>query len=75
MANMSYCRFRNTRSDLGDCLEALNEKEELSRDEARAAKRMFKDMLNFCEEHDIIANYDEDAIESMIDRLIEADEE
>ena len=25
MANMSYCRFENTSSDLEDCLEALRE--------------------------------------------------
>ena len=25
MANMSYCRFRNTLTDLRDCLEALRE--------------------------------------------------
>ena len=25
MANMSYCRFRNTLSDLRDCIDALND--------------------------------------------------
>lgn len=46
MANMSYCRFQNTASDLRDCVEALEElvndpeAEPLSRDEADAADWM-----------------------------------
>ena len=36
MANMSYCRFRNTEIDLEDCLDALNMQEELSREEFEA---------------------------------------
>ena len=27
MANMSYCRFENTARDLGDCVDALNNRE------------------------------------------------
>jgi hypothetical protein len=33
MANMSYCRFQNTVTDLMDCLEALNEQEIASEEE------------------------------------------
>ena len=44
MANMSYCRFENTKSDLADCVEALEEiaydGEEISRREWEYAKRM-----------------------------------
>lgn len=42
MANMSYCRFQNTVTDLRDCYEALGEKDisELSTEELRAAKRL-----------------------------------
>lgn len=47
MANMSYCRFHNTASDLADCAAALDETdrdgdeaEPLSRDEAQALKRL-----------------------------------
>ena len=35
MANMSYCRFHNTRLDLEDCIDALRNEERLSSDEAR----------------------------------------
>ena len=46
MANMSYCRFRNTSLDLADCvntLEYLRDGEEgpLSIEEMLAAKRMY----------------------------------
>lgn len=51
MANMSYCRFQNTQGDLRDCVDALGD--ELSKDEARAARRMYK----LCQ--DFIANVDE----------------
>lgn len=30
MANMHYCRFQNTHNDLLDCLDALNDEEELT---------------------------------------------
>lgn len=35
MSNMSYCRFRNTKNDLRDCLNALTDND-LSREEHRA---------------------------------------
>lgn len=51
MANMSYCRFRNTLQDLQDCSNALQEiidncgidedGEKLSFDERRAASNMY----------------------------------
>lgn len=62
MANMSYCRFRNTRSDLLDCIDTLNDEEELSVEEASAARKMLRDILDFCLDHEIIENYDENAI-------------
>ena len=42
MSNMSYCRFQNTRLDLRDCKEALDdgEFESLSGEELHAAKRL-----------------------------------
>lgn len=45
MSNMSYCRFRNTLSDLQDCEEALEEvgipsDDALSTEEARAAVQL-----------------------------------
>lgn len=53
MANMSYCRFENTYSDLADCVGALKECEELSNSERKYAKWM-RDM---CEEY--ISAYNE----------------
>lgn len=32
MANMSYCRFQNTRQDMEDCLDALRNEKRLSSD-------------------------------------------
>ena len=46
MANMSYCRFRNTANDLDDCLDALANMEdfrkELPPEELRAALNLIK---------------------------------
>lgn len=73
MANMSYCRFENTLGDLEDCLIALRNEDELSDFEARAAKKMFRRMLDFCVENEIIDGYDEDAITCVVESL--ADDE
>ena len=54
MANMSYCRFRNTMMDLDDCLYALEEGEEIGNEELDACKRMFKKFINFCIDQGII---------------------
>lgn len=59
MANMSYCRFRNTKIDLRDCLEALRDEEELSKEEYNACKWMFEDIFNFFNEQGIIDSDDE----------------
>ena len=44
MANMSYCRFENTLSDLRDCLEALrnDDLKELSRTEKESARELIE---------------------------------
>ena len=50
MANMSYCRFENTYSDLADCvgaLENMSDIEELSESEKRNARGLFY----LCEEY------------------------
>lgn len=59
MANMSYCRFRNTRNDLRDCLEALSDEKELSKEEYKACKWMFEDIFNFFNKQGIIDSDDE----------------
>lgn len=45
MSNMSHCRFHNTYQDLKDCIQALNEIDdlnELSQPEWEFATRMIK---------------------------------
>lgn len=50
MANMSYCRFQNTATDLDDCQLALEEMIQgdapLSREELAAAKRLVRTCLD-----------------------------
>ena len=79
MANMSYCRFHNTEIDLDECLDALDyeldEDNKLSEEEAKAAKRMFKRFLDFCKDEELIEDYNTEAIDRMIDRISEPDEE
>lgn len=44
MANMGYCRFQNTVTDLQDCYDALEsgEADDLGDDEARARSRLIE---------------------------------
>jgi len=42
MGNMSYCRFQNTLQDLRYCVEAMDEPQELSSDEADARLRIIR---------------------------------
>ncbi len=67
MANMSYCRFNNTLSELEDCRDALREENISSLSEKRKAKRL----LVVCKE--IVDNFDEDYIDSI--RTEEEEEE
>ena len=69
MANMSYCRFHNTRRDMEDCLDALRDEKRLSTDESKAGHRMFDDILDFCRDMGIIESYDAEALESLFDGL------
>lgn len=71
MSNMSYCRFTNTRSDLADCLDAICENKRLSDFEARAGRNMFKEFLDFCQEHDLIDAYDREQVDALFHSLQE----
>jgi hypothetical protein len=48
MANMSYCKFRNTLSDLRDCMDTLEdegpleESEDVSKEEAAACANLIE---------------------------------
>lgn len=53
MANMSYCRFTNTLSDLWDCRDALDERKPLSDEEYEAALKlveMCREIVEDCPE-------------------------
>ena len=74
MGNMSYCRFRNTRNDLQDCLEALMDNEELEKEEYSACKWMFEDIFNFFFQQGIIDMSDDwyDEFEERFDDYLES---
>jgi hypothetical protein len=63
MANMSYCRFQNTSSDLADCVNALDriayDGESISRREWAKAKAM----REWCEQFiELMDEIDEDEV-------------
>ena len=59
---MSYCRFKNTSMDLGDCLEAIENGE--IHDMADFEYEGIRDILDYCE---AILEYRED-LEAVINR-------
>lgn len=67
--NMGYCRFTNTKTDLGDCLDSIRRDDRLSNFEAAAGKSMFREFLSFCRDYDIIDGYDNDIIDELFDGL------
>lgn len=75
MANMSYCRFQNTRSDMEDCIDALREEKRLSSDEAKAGRWMFDDILSYCRDTGIIDSYDGEMLETVFESLAKEDED
>lgn len=48
MSNMSYCRFRNTASDLQDCIDAI---EDMEYPESESEKAAAKRMRDLCKEY------------------------
>lgn len=71
MANMSYCRFRNTELDVRECIEALECGNTISEDEAVAARKMFVRVLDFCERIGIINGWNRTRLEDMLDEYKE----
>lgn len=61
MANMSYCRFHNTRLDMRDCIEALESGEELSSGEAEKCVLMFEEIIRYLDDEGILGAEDIDA--------------
>ena len=60
MGNMSYCRFKNTSLDLGDCLDAIERGE--IRDLVDYEYEGIQDILDYCE---AILEYREDLEEAI----------
>jgi hypothetical protein len=54
---MSYCRFRNTETDVCDCLDALEKREYVSEEERKSARRLLLNVLQFCRNEDIIDEF------------------
>ena len=55
---MSYCRFRNTNMDLEDCLQALRDGEEISKEEFIACQSLFNSFISFCCDEGIVEDDD-----------------
>ena len=51
MANMSYCKFRNTLEDLRDCYDAIND--EIKEEEFEAKKQLIELCKIIAEEAEI----------------------
>jgi len=69
MANMSYCRFENTRNDMMDCISSLRDEGSLqgyvnenqpSREEKYAIKKMYEVAKELMEAMEDIENIDWD---------------
>ena len=52
MSNMSYCRFRNTLSDLRDCLSVMDETAQLDEEETAARQRLISLCSRIAREYD-----------------------
>lgn len=52
MANMSYCRFRNTLADFRDCLDSIHDVDEDNDDEIRARARLAELAREYIDEFD-----------------------
>lgn len=82
MANMSYCRFTNTVSDLLDCLEVFDdfssEKIE-SESEEKSAVELLTIMADFCGKYQLIDKYGNADVsvikEFVLDTIIDKDDE
>lgn len=66
MGNMHYCRFHNTRMDVNECLDALDEREQLSPSEADAARQMLKAFVEFLTAEGVIDEYDSNALAGIV---------
>ena len=75
MANMSYCRFHNTRLDMNDCIEALKraewDGEKISKEEIKYCEWMFDSIIEYLDDEGIIDEFDWDVYEEWKESLDE----
>ena len=75
MANMSYCRFHNTRLDMDDCIEALKRAEwdgkKISQEEIKYCEWMFDSIIEYLDDEGIIDEFDWDVYEEWKSNLHE----
>ena len=75
MANMSYCRFHNTRMDMNDCIEALRRiedgDEDISKEEAKYCIWMFDSITDYLYDEGLLEDFDYDAYEEWKDNVKE----
>ena len=75
MSNMSYCRFNNTKIDMDDCIEAMQNHiyygETISHSERESARRMFKSIAWFLCDEEVILEDELEEIKERIDQMID----
>lgn len=70
MSNMSYCMFRNTLSDLDECINSLNEGDSnLSQEESSALRQMITNFHSFLVDNELL-DEDGDLNEEALDDFI-----
>lgn len=67
MINMGHCRFQNTESALGECLDALQRRDIENIPEKSAAQKMFSTFLEFCYKEGLVSEYDKTRIIPFVD--------
>ena len=79
MANMSYCRFHNTRLDMDDCIEALKRAEwdgyKISKAEIKYCKWMFDNIIEYLDDEGLLEEFDYDAYDEWKSNLDEWSED
>lgn len=76
MANMSYCRFENTKHDLNDCINAIVDREKISDNEAHHAKWMMQNIVDFLNDECLLTEdntFDEEAFDRIIKEMQQED--
>lgn len=79
MPNMGYCKFQNTFNDLKECIDAIQNREEISSTERYYAEQLIMSMYQFLRDEYVIETHYED-IEKYVESIValckeDADEE